>query len=425
MSDGGTAKWIGDDFWVVWPHLDLSMEFRAARVLEEKPVELRIVLTGIEVCWDRISPGSARSRMATAQHCQRRLAFDGWATCLDAACRAYVEATRAVETSEVAEPLRPSPDAWLVPRWLPRHYPTVIYAEGGAGKGFWTLAVVLAALTGAPMGAWHVATCRRALWLDWEYGRSDSFRRRLWHFLDAGCPAPGERLRYLSMQRPLGAVASAIRGEIARHEIDLLVVDSLAPASGVDPESANASVGTLQSLTSLRVSSLLIAHLSKAGLADSEALPYGSIFNYNLIRSAIRLAAERTPDGFVLTAVHRKSNEGARVIEPAGFRVRFGAETGVWIEAAAADRSRGELRVRLLHRLEQEGPLAAKELAKNLTAPETTVKDSLRQLITDGHVSIARQGQGRGHQTLYELKRSETNGKLTETDGWEQQTDIE
>lgn len=414
-----TGRWIGDDFWVVWQDPSVVFEFRRAREHSRDPVELRVMAPAGSpaLYWDRLSPGSHRARQGAAQALDRVYPMPAWPAIVHAACRALADALVAIGASEVATPLAPSLESWLVPAWIPREMPTIVYGDGGAGKGFWALGLVLAAVTGAPFGTWAVRACRRALWLDWEYGTALSFRRRLWGFLETGSPDPGDRLRYLSMTQGASEASGAIRRELSTHQIDLVVVDSLAPAAGPEPESASAAVQTLRAICGWGVTTVVIAHVPKAdGEGSSDFGPYGSVFNKNLARSTIRLTSEPDPEGMILTCVHRKANEGPRVKEPAGFRFLFGESGGVLVRSAEPDRARASLSVRILDAL-QSGPQTAKSLSDSTEATTEALRRELNRMRIRGIVIPTEDTKGgRGSNQLWSLPDSQPRQEPRQTE---------
>lgn len=414
-----TGRWLGDDFWVVWEHPSVVFEFRRAREHTKDPVELRVMAPAGSpaIYWDRLSPGSHRARQGAAQALTRSYPMDGWPAIVDAACRALADALVAVAASEVATPLPPSAESWVVPSWIPRDMPTIIYGDGGSGKGFWGLGLTLSAITGHPFGDWSVRACRRALWLDWEYGTASSFRHRLWGFLETGTPDPGDRLRYLGMTQGAHEASGAIRREISRHSIDLVVVDSLAPAAGPEPETASAAVQTLRAICAWGVTALVIAHVPKAdGDATHDFGPYGSVFNKNLARSTIRLTSEPDDEGMVTTVTHRKANEGPRVKQPSGFRFLFGPDGGVMVRAAEPDRARASLSVRIEDAL-QSGPQTPKSLAELTEAtPDALRRELSRMKIRGIVIPIEETKGGRGSNKSWSLTNDEPRQQPRQTE---------
>jgi hypothetical protein len=134
---------------------------------------------------------------------------------------------------------------------------------------------------------------------------------------------------YRQMIRPLSDDAAILRAEISQHQIGFVIVDSLGPACGPEPEGADAAVRTFTALRSFgAVSRLVVAHVSKAG-ADQRtgpARPFGSVFVQNLARNVweVRQADDSGDDALVLGYYHRKFNSG-RKLPPFGLSIEIDA----------------------------------------------------------------------------------------------------
>src|SRR5262249_58943095 len=136
-----------------------------------------------------------------------------------------------------------------------------------------------------------------------------------------------------------------LRADLARPEVGFVIVDSLAPAAGVEPESADSTIRAMNALRSFTgTTRLVLAHVSKATAdqASGAARPYGSVFVRNLARSAweLRRAEEAGADELLLAAYHRKPNGGPRAL-PLRLRLRFAptsAPTPVHPDPATARR---------------------------------------------------------------------------------------
>ena len=128
----------------------------------------------------------------------------------------------------------------------------------------------------------------------------------------------------------------AIRAEVARIKPVLVTADSLGPACGAEPESADAAIRTLNALRSITPAKLVIAHVSKV-MADQRgaARPFGSVFVQNLPRNVWELRKgedEETENILTVGLYHRKSNLG-RLSSPFGLQFEF-AEKTIQIRAA-------------------------------------------------------------------------------------------
>lgn len=224
-------------------------------------------------------------------------------------------------------PRKPSPDSWLVPGWMPLHGTTILYGPGGTGKSLLGLYFGVCALSGRMCGPWGIAPVGKVLYLDWEEADAVPHEERLHGILGPGGFADlGDRFLYRTMKAPLSDGIERLRYLVDKHEVDLVIVDSLSAASGGEVEGAEAALRTLTALRSLsRCSVLVIGHVNALGVTQTEGIPklYGSIFNTNLARATIYLAEENLSEQEkILTAQLPKHNRGGSR-RPVGFRLVF------------------------------------------------------------------------------------------------------
>jgi hypothetical protein len=322
------------------------------------------------------------------------------------ACHMVVQAERKGDPATPLEARRPAPENWLVPGWIPRGETTVVYGDGGVGKSLFTLALALSGLTGAPVGGWRVAPVRNVLFLDWESHKGDHEAR--WWGLTAptGLPAP-TGIHYRQLHRPLTDVIGSVRAEVATLKIDMVIADSLAPASGAEPEGSDAAVRTMNALRSLAPATRVVtAHVSKmaAEQARGAVRPFGSVYVRNLARSTIFCSQEEqaSQDERVVTYTHTKSNNGS-LQRATALRYAFGEEGYVMISPVAADLSRSGLTTRVLDAL-RRGAKETGTLAEDLDESPAAVKKALQRLENrDKVVRLSGTVGGRGNKQAWGL----------------------
>src|SRR3989442_2622213 len=139
------------------------------------------------------------------------------------------------------------------------------------------------------------------------------------------------------MTRALADEAPQLRADVARHGVELVIVDSLAPACGAEPEGADAAIRAMNALRSFAgTTRLVIAHVSKlaADQPKGATRPYGSVFVRNLARSAWELRrSDEADEELVVAAYHRKRNEGRRS-SPFGLTLGFAAHGAVTVQGS-------------------------------------------------------------------------------------------
>jgi hypothetical protein len=181
------------------------------------------------------------------------------------------------------------------------------------------LAVTAAVVAGSGLGLSGIATPTervRVLYLDYESCLEEHQDQLAKLMTGAGLVEPPEIL-YRAMTRPLAEDAAFIRTEISRYQVGLVVLDSLTPGSGAEPDGVAAAVRTLTALRSFGgVTRLALAHVSKASAEQRTGAtkPFGSVFVWNLARSVWEIRGSQDEDGDELRMglFHRKAN-GSRL----------------------------------------------------------------------------------------------------------------
>jgi hypothetical protein len=256
--------------------------------------------------------------------------------------------------------------------------PSVLFGPGGLGKSLVALMMAMAVET----GGWHGKFCGvpgKTLYLDYESEKEDLAHRakqlRLGH--------PGLMSAQPSYRRshvPIADDLPALRRIVDENDIRLVVIDSLAAACGAELERAETATRFYSALRSLRVSSLIIAHVAKN--SDEKSI-YGSVFFSNFARSTWEIRKEQEAGEDAITRIglyHRKSNLGP-LQRPFGLTMTF--TDAITIEPAdlseCPDLVQGlPVRERLQQALRQ-GHRTAKELAVETGVPLAQVKARLSE----------------------------------------------
>ncbi len=301
----------------------ISLEFsRAADHRETLTADVTISSVGAgEIAWDRINLLAARTRHALAKMADEKSPEAPWSHVVDTACRMVIRKLRTEEPAVALEPQEPSPETQcLVPGLIFRNEVNIIFADGGSTKSLLALAVGMAGVLGRALSSvWAVAPLQRVLYLDWESTR-EAHAKRLWGLCSSMERPPAGSIRYQRMTRPLSDQAEHVQRERDLSGADLVICDSLGPASGLEPEGGDAAIRTLQALRSIGTTVLCLAHVSKAS-ADGTVSPrpYGSVFVTNLARSTIYLKPEESRDDgrLVVNLLHQKVNDGRRMLPSA------------------------------------------------------------------------------------------------------------
>jgi hypothetical protein len=197
---------------------------------------------------------------------------------------------------------------------------------------------------------------------------------------------PDGRIFYRRLSRSLDTEAPAIRAEISRLGVGLVIVDSFGMAAGSEPEGADAAIRLLSTLRSLgpTVTVLLICHVSnvQADQKHGSARPYGSIYVQALGRSIWECRRDDDGGDDVRVALyHRKSNT-TKLHAPVALRFQF-TETAIRVqEATIGERPELVIRASLLQQLHaalSTGHKTIPALASELDQKPDTIEKNLRR----------------------------------------------
>ena len=325
----------------------------------------------------RLNITSAESRRRLAKHLNDDVIPKNWVAILEQASMKVLEQWRkGSPIIEMSEHKKADRLAMRVMPILQERQATLIFGEGDSLKSFF--AAYLAVLVRS--GLTHAGLTPEpgnVLYLDYETDEDTTLQRFEMISTGLGIDVPGG-LYYRYMHQPLAADAHQVSRLVMEYAIEFLVVDSAAPAV-VEPESAVATTEYFKTLRSLRVTSLTIAHVTKA---TKDEYPFGSSFFRNLPRSNFRVRASRELEHVVIGLKHTKSNNGRRIPDM-GFQFEFDGDNRVVIEPAQVrdvpELAQGlPLRERI-NGLLLRGPRSVEHLAEELEQTEGNVRTTLNR----------------------------------------------
>lgn len=211
--------------------------------------------------------------------------------------RPLTDAEEAAENVWLLADVQASPNGELLLNKIHPTDHTILFGDGGTGKGV--------------VAAWWVARLTkehhmRVLVLDYEAHASHEWRPRVERF--------GGNLNHVFIMQPSEAIwdaAGAVNEVIARNDIDLVVVDSVTYAClGVEVEKSATAAQYSVAIAQFHRPVLSLAHVTKTDL--NPAHPFGSIFWSNGARITISIHRSDENDHASPREMHnRKTNQAA------------------------------------------------------------------------------------------------------------------
>lgn len=359
----------------------------------EVKVEVREKGNEGELLRDRLTLVSSRSKNAFAKAlgARTKLAIP-WPEIVELVCLVTADTFREGEPfiflGDV--PDRPEQRSYLIRHFVPYGHTSVLYGDGSAGKSLLSLSMAIAVATGKALpGIEPLKPPMPVMYLDWETTEEDQA-----HYLHAierahGVVVPREMLIYRRMSRSLSSEAARIKEEVDRQGVGFLTVDSMIPACGGEPESAEVVLNFFNALRSLgTLSRQVVSHITKAEAErKGQPRPFGSVFTTNLARST--WLARRTDHGgdnlLEIGLYHTKTNLGP-LLGARGIRYHFGQETKMVLrlsEFSVADVPELGEHMPLANRIRgvlKRGGATVKEIAETLDANTGSVKSRLHRM---------------------------------------------
>ncbi len=369
---------------IIWPDSATITFSRVAEHSRGVTAEVSVTWQDKELDYGTLNLLATRSRDGLVKKLDRAAPDVPWTDYLDLACRRMVTRLREGEPVEELQARPRTGETALIAPVLIEHESTVHYGNGGSGKSLDGLLCAIAARTGCalPAGLRVVHTVPAVMVLNWETNKSPQEARL--HGLCRGLGiTPPTGIYHRHMSGPLIDEARRLRADVARLQVGLVIVDSLAPASGPDPETAGAVVPVMNVLGSLPgVTRLVLAHVSHANEGARDPRPFGSVFVWNLARSCWYLQrSTEDRDDLVIGFYHKKAND-ERLHDALSLRFSFadGAITPGTADLAASPELQAKVPlVQQLTAALSNGAKSIPALALELDTKEPTIDKALRR----------------------------------------------
>lgn len=374
----------GAGFGITWPEYDIKGQLR--RLREEKG-QLKGHITlwhqlgekRLDLYDDTFNVDSARSRTTAINHLSQ-FSENGWAPdwkiLIGVVCQ---QVQRLYRQGSPMIMLAGDPDdypvelRYVVKPLLFEGEPTIVFAEGGSGKGW--LSVYLAMLIAQGISSHDLRVTRpgNVLYLDWEQSEGEINRRV--HLLKQGGLAGDATIAYRRCYKSLSDDIEDIADMVQGLPACAIVVDSLLGAcGGEDLEKSQTASSFFLAYRTLNVAAWIITHTTKD--TSKSRTPFGSGYWAYQARSVWQVIPTMEPGAgeFSVGLIHTKVNMG-RKQKPMAFKFSFFRETDEdedsSVEVLPGDPSsidgliqRVGLRQQILHLL-RNGPLPVADILED------------------------------------------------------------
>lgn len=205
---------------------------------------------------------------------------------------------------------------------------------------------------------------------------------------------------YRHMVRPLASDIEAIRLLVAETRAQILIIDSLGPASGGDLNATQPALDFFGALSQLRVTSLILAHTAKNSDGKTRSV-YGNGFYENEARNIWEIKALQEPgdDSLEVGLFHRKPLPFYGKQKPFGYRLDFTDTTTIITpqnpEVVKEFHASMGTQKQIEHYLLEEGQSTTEHIAEVLSLSEGSVQQALKRLKAKGQATCLKSAEGK------------------------------
>lgn len=277
--------------------------------------------------------------------------------------------------------------------------PNVIRGDKGVNKTILSLMMMCILGVGyrdSPSGLIAVEPARVGM-LDYE-SNYDLTRFNISRLVN-GEACPYYEMPYLKMKRPLADDSDRVYNFVSKHNLDVVLIDSLGKAAGSERFDSSGKVAAdrfFEVHDQMNITSLIIAQHSK-GIESGKDSIYGSTFFTYYSRNIFLLKDTNTSidkDIKVVALLHRDSNY-SRLYDTLGYRLTFSDDSiGVASEEVHLSQLLDRVnQTKTLLEFLRHGAKSAKEIAQELEVTDNRARVLLSQLKKRGKILNPASGQ--------------------------------
>ncbi len=312
LADGHQITFLGDDGSISFEFVNYESTSTKKEVTVSVYVELPDKTKGLPLV-QRFNLLSVSTKSSFIS--QLNQAFGktyNWALLLSQAVEQIVRENEIKQDIRVDFTLPSTQTPFLLFPFVEKGSPNMLFGMGDNGKTFLSLAIGLSVAFDREFlghqSFMPAQTFNGVLFIDYE-NSENLYRSRLKLLAPDLKPEQlGGKMFYLQPEMPLYDYTTQLKEYIAKHQIGLIIIDSVAGACGGPLEESETVSKFFNALRRTQTTSLLIAHQSKTSDGTS---PFGSIFWYNQIRNSWHVKKADTigeSDKIEVMLKHQKHN---------------------------------------------------------------------------------------------------------------------
>lgn len=288
-------------------------------------VEAMIDIEGITTAYSgRLNLASISSREAFARAMGRisknKQEFDSYLSAAITAVYKKLNETPFVQSVTEIPPI--TGNMMLFDPFITDKSANLIFGDGSSTKSYICIHLAISLVSGLPFAGFKPARKINVLYFDYE-DIGGKFSDRVHRVASGMAQAPSlEDLANLKYMKPRGRSleenVTILKEVIAKHKIELIIIDSAAYACGAEIEKADAVIRYFNALDKLGIASLAIAHVTKSSVDVDNKMKgqqhaIGSIYFHNGPRNiwnVVKQGDENDQDSVKKVCMfHRKCND--------------------------------------------------------------------------------------------------------------------
>ena len=248
----------------------------------------------------------------------------------------------------------------------------------------------------------------QVLYLDWELNQ-DRTLDRLYKIARGHRLTTPPPILYQAMTEPLETHLIDIANYCHNADVGLVIIDSLGPAAGADPNDASAFIRIMGQMRKLDCAHIPIDHQAKASAQNyASKLAIGSVYKHDLARGGIQLELVDSIPGQASVLLRQKKHNFTALQDPIGYRILY--ET-ITIRFEVADLSDDEFqdadvmpaKMKVERFIRDNGPCTIESIKKVTKLTEGTINNNISKLRKDGKLPAV-PPVNPGGKKVYELQ---------------------